>query len=225
MKKIAMAISMAFVLVVVNSCSTMNGGSGNTASSLGTSILTSALTNGNGSSSTGGSLASTGVSVLGNLLSSVLGSKTTTTSLYGTWTYTQPSVKFESENVLSKIGGTVMSNKIESALQKQLTNIGFTSGKSTITFKQDGTFTMTLSKKSYSGTYTYNSSTNTMTLKGAFGLASLSCTTTVSMGKLYMLFDADKLFSAIAKVGSLSKTLSGLLGSYNGMKMGWEMTK
>lgn len=222
MKKKICVVAMAVIALTFSSCSSV--GSGNSAAgSLGSSILTSALTNGSGS--TGSALASTGTGILGSLLSSVLGGKTTTNSLYGTWTYSQPSVKFESENVLSKIGGNLMSSKIESALQKQLTNIGFTSGKSTITFNQDGSFVMTLSKKSYNGTYTYNSSTNTMTLKGAFGLTSLNCTTTVSMGTLYMLFDADKLFSAVSKVGSLNSTLSGLLSNYNGMKMGWEMTK
>jgi len=209
MKTIAAAIVSA--ALIFSACTTTGGSA--------SSLLSS------GSGNTASALASTGGSVLTSLLSSVLGGKTSTSSLYGTWSYTKPSVKFESENILSQVGGTVISNKVESALKKQLTNIGFTAGKSTITFNQDGTFVMTLSKKSYSGTYTYNTSTNIMTLKGAFGLANLSCTTTVSAGTLYMLFDADKLFSAVSKVGSLSSTFSSLLKNYNGMKLGWEMTK
>ncbi len=221
MKKKFYALALACAVFAASSCSFGGKSTGN---SLGSSLLTGALS-GNGSSSTTGALATTGASVLTNLLSSVLGNKTTEKSLYGTWAYTKPSVKFESENILSQVGGTVVSNKVESALKKQLSNIGFTAGKSTITFNQDGSFVMTLSKKSYSGTYTYNSSSNTMTLKGAFGLASLNCTTTVSAGTLYMLFDADKLFSAVTKVGSLSSTFSSLLSNYNGMKLGWEMNK
>lgn len=169
--------------------------------------------------------ATTGQGVLGNLLSGILGGKTTQQTIVGTWTYNAPSVKFESENVLSKIGGSVVSSKIENAMSTQLGKIGMKQGVSSITFDNAGNFTMALGSKSYNGTYTYDTTSNVMTLKGAFGLTSLNATVTVMGNTLYMLFDANKLLSIATKVGSVNSTLSGLLSNYNGIKLGWTMTK
>ena len=42
---------------------------------------------------------------------------------------------------------------------------------------------------------------------------------------LYLLFDANSLFNMITKLGASSSTISGVLGNFNGMKLGWSMTK
>ena len=218
MKKITTLAALVAATLLTTSC-----GTGSTASS----ILGGSTTQTTGSAASGilGGLTQSGGGILGNLLSSILGSTTTQQSLIGTWTYQQTSVKFESENVLSKIGGTIVSSKIESAMATQLTKIGFTAGRSTITFSQDGKYTIALGSKSYNGTYTYNQQTHIMTLKGAFGLTSLNATATVSAGTLYILFDADKLLTVATKIGSINNTLSSLLKNYNGIKLGWSMTK
>lgn len=175
-----------------------------------------------------GNAASTGANILGNVLSNLLGTKTSQQSIQGTWTYSAPKVVFESESILAKIGSSVASSKIENTLSSQLKKIGFTGGKSKITFNSDGTCIMALSNKTYNGTYTFDSNTSKLTITGTLGVANLTCTATVNGNELYMLFDADKLLnvaSAVSGVSSSLSTLTSLLNNYNGLKLGWAMTK
>ena len=66
----------------------------------------------------------------------------------------------------------------------------------------------------------------TMTLTGVLGLAQMTCTVSVQGNQLYMLFEADKLLSIATSISSKSaSSLSSLLKSYTGLKLGWVMTK
>lgn len=221
--------SISFVVILaasmlLNGCGTNNSKLG---TDLATAAITGAVANGANGTSGLGSLASilTSGNTLTTVLTSLLGTKTTANSLVGTWTYSQPKVVFESESVLAKIGSSVASSKIESSLNSQLKKIGFTAGKSTITFDANGNYTMALGSKTYTGTYTYNTSTSTMTMKGALGVTSLSSTVTVNINEMYMLFSADKILSIASSVSTVNSTLSSLLSNYNGLKLGWAMVK
>ena len=86
----------------------------------------------------------TGSSTAGNVAADLLGNLLGTTAvseknLVGTWTYTQPCVAFESENVLTSVGASVVSSKVESTMKNGLTKVGFTSGKVVMTLKEDKT--------------------------------------------------------------------------------------
>ena len=168
-------------------------------------------------------------SVLGNVLTSLLTNLTTNTDITGTWTYSGPKIVFESENILSQLGSTVASSKMESMLSNQLSKIGFSS-KSKLTLNSDKTYTFTVGSRDYAGTYTYDTSLHQLTLTGALGLTNYTCTAAVKNGELYMLHDANSLLSLATKLSSSSKnttlsTLSTLLGSYSGLKLGWTMKK
>jgi len=221
MKKITMIAALIFAALGFAGCSMLGGSStstNNASSNVGSGILGSVLGTNSGSSS----------SVLGTVLSSLLGNTTTANSIVGTWTYSAPKVVFESESVLAQIGSSVASSSIEKKLSSVLNKVGFKAGSSTFVFNSDGTCTLTLSKKTMNGTYTYNSSTNVMTIKGALGVTSISPTVSVTGNQMYMVFDADKLLSmATSLSGSTSNlgTLSNLLSNYNGLKLGWAMTK
>lgn len=52
-------------------------------------------------------------SVLDNLIGT---KKVSATSLVGKWVYSKPAVAFESQNALSKVGGSVVSSKMETKL-------------------------------------------------------------------------------------------------------------
>ena len=67
--------------------------------------------------STAGDVAS---DLIGNLLGT---SKVSEKSLVGTWTYNQPCVAFESEDVLTTLGSSMVSKKVESTMQKGLTKV------------------------------------------------------------------------------------------------------
>ena len=166
-------------------------------------------------------------SLLGNVLTSLLSGTTKAESLVGTWTYSAPKVVFESENVLAKIGSTVASSKIESTLESQLKKVGFTAGATKMTFNSDNTCSLNVGGKDWAGTYQFDASTKTMTVTGAFGVGTMKCTATVSGNSLYMLFDADALLKLATNLTSntSSSSISTILKSYNGLKLGWTMTK
>ena len=173
-----------------------------------------------------GSLQQAGTSVLGTILGNILGGATTQQSLVGSWTYTGPKLVFESENVLSQIGGQVLSNNLEQKLGTYLEKMGFKAGKSVLTFANDGNCSLTLGSKTLNGTYTYDPSSNRLNLTGMFVTGQLPCTVTVQNGQLLMLFDADKLLSIATAVGSKgSSSIGSLLGSYSGLKLGWAMSR
>lgn len=171
-------------------------------------------------------LQQTGTDILGTLLGSLLGNTTTQQSLAGTWTYYGPKVVFESENILSQLGGQVVSSNLESKLGTQLNKMGFSAGKSKLVLNTDNSCNLALGSKGWPGTYVYDANTNKMTLTGVLGMAQLTCTVSVQGNQLYMLFDADKLLSVATSLSSKSaSTLSSLLGSYSGLKLGWVMTR
>ncbi|MBR1499992.1 MAG: DUF4923 family protein [Bacteroidaceae bacterium] len=201
-----------------------------TLTSCGTGLLSGATAAAGTTAATGSllgnSLTTTGAGLLGNLLSNILSGSTTQQSLVGTWTYYGPKVVFESENILSQIGGQVVSNNLEQKLGTQLSKLGFTAGKSVLVLNADNSCTLTIGSKTLPGTYAYDSSTNKLTITGALGVGQVTCTATIQGNQLLMLFEADKLLSIATSLSSKStSTLSSLLSSYTGLKLGWAMTK
>ena len=98
--------------------------------------VSSLTSSGSSSSSTSGNLVQTVANLLGTI---ALHSD----SLQGTWVYSQPCVAFESENVLTSLGGVAASAKVESTLKSLLQKAGFTEGKVTLTFNADSTGVIT----------------------------------------------------------------------------------
>ena len=186
---------------------------------------TGTTTNTSNTNSNGGALLETGAGLLGTILGSLLGSTTSQQTIIGSWTYNGPKIVFESENILSQLGGQVVSNSLESKLGDMLSKIGMQAGKTVLTLNSDGSCTLTRSGKTLQGTYTYDASSNKLSLTGVLGLGQMTCTVSVQSGQLYMLFDSDKLLSIFTNLGSNSSTLSSLLKNYNGLKLGWTMTK
>ena len=62
------------------------------------------------------------------------GGKLTEMALYGTWTYSQPSVKFEGEGLAAAFGGSVVETLIVDQLTKIYAKGGLEAGKGTLTF-------------------------------------------------------------------------------------------
>lgn len=168
-------------------------------------------------------------SQLGGVLSQLLSNFTTNeNSVVGTWNYSAPKIVFESENILAKIGSSVVSNGIEAKFEEYLVKMGFTKGKTKLTLNADKTCTMYLGEKEWSGTYVFNSSTKQMTITGALGVGTVTCTVCVTGNEMQLLFDANKILSIISNLSSVSpktSSLSALLSNYSGLKLGWAMTK
>lgn len=220
MKKITVFAAIVAACVTFTSCSMLGGANGSSATPAAGSLL---------GGSNAGSLAQSGSSILGSLMSTLLGGATTNKqSILGTWTYKAPEVRFESENILSQVGGTVVSNKIQNTLDGQLSKLGMKAGQSTFTFNNDGTVIATLGNKKTTGKYTYDSKKQTITMSGALGLTNATCNVVVTGNVMYLLFDSSKLLSiatTLSGATGTTSTLASLLGNYKGMKLGWSMTK
>ena len=67
--------------------------------------------------------------------------KLTQYALAGTWNYTAPGVKFEGNDLLSQLGGTVLQDNIKQQLDKGYQMAGIKPGAGTVTFAKDGKFT------------------------------------------------------------------------------------
>lgn len=156
-------------------------------------------------------------------------------SMVGTWKYTAPDCKFESDDLLSKAGGEVAAKKVEEQMSNYLSKLGFNEN-TVYVFNADSTYTSTVAGRTVNGTYSYNKDTKEVTLKTKIGLkmtAQIS-TSVLNGGKMSLLFKADKLMSlAQAVTGAVAgkssnatvSTLNTVLSQYNGLLLGFEMQK
>lgn len=174
------------------------------------------------------------IGTVGNVVSTVTGNTTTENSIVGTWNYTSPAVKFESDNMLASAGGTLAANTVKSKLEKYYSMVGIKAGACTFVFNSDKTFSVTIANHTTNGTYVLDSENGTVAL--TFSMSSMKIATFnariyKTAGNLALAFDADKLLSLVktivAKVPSSSSSaaLGSVLGNYDGLLVGFEFSK
>lgn len=156
-------------------------------------------------------------------------------SMVGTWKYSAPDCKFESDDLLSKAGGELAAKKVEEQMSNFLSKIGFNEN-TVYVFNADSTYTSTVAGRSVSGTYSYNKETKEVTLKTKIGLkltAQVS-TSILNGNSMSLLFKADKLMSLVQTVtGAVAgkssnatlSTINTVLSQYDGLLLGFEMKK
>ena len=152
-----------------------------------------------------------------------------TIDMTGTWNYKGSAVEFESENLLMKAGGAAAATMAENKLDEQLSKVGIKAGQMNFTFNADSTFTSTVGKKTLKGTYSYDASAKQVDLK-FLKLLNLHAKVNCSSSSLELLFNSDKLLKLLAFIGSKSnstalKTVSSLADNYDGMMLGFELSK
>ncbi len=196
-------------------------------------ILTNVL-GGIAGNNTGSTVATAGSSILNDLLGSLLSKTITEKSFVGTWTYQTPEVRFESENLLAQAGGSVIASSIETKLDTYLSKVGITKGVTTFTFNSDKSYTIQTKGKTISaGTYSYDSSSQTLVMQGTFGLLNQNCIVGMDGTNLCLMYDADKLLSVMTSAANVLGKASNTLGSvasvfgnnYKGMKVGFSLGK
>lgn len=176
-----------------------------------------------------GSSTSSSNSSISDILGSVIGSsKLTVKNLVGTWKYSSPGCAFTSENLLAKAGGEIAATTVENKLKTYYNKVGIKSSNTYFTFNSDGTFTSKIDGKSWSGTYTYDESSNAIKLKGV--LLSISGYATKTTNGISLLFESKKLLTLLQTVSKFSgnttlSTLGTLSKNYNGVRMGFDMKK
>ena len=196
--------------------------------------ITNTAVNNNTSTTTATSAgANLGSSLLSSVLGSIINATTTFTQadLVGTWNYKSSDCKFESENFLKQAGGEIAASTIENKANGIFAKIGIKPGSFGMTFNADGSYSMNFGSKKLAGTYTFDEKTCKLTLIGMFGLTKNEVALTYSgKNNISILFDADKILKVISSVGSVSNnstlsSITSLLSSYDGVKLGFEMVK
>ncbi|MDY5671612.1 MAG: DUF4923 family protein [Prevotella sp.] len=178
--------------------------------------------NGSNSSSNAGS-------IINGILNNVIGSGTfKQADLCHTWKYSKPGSAFTSENLLAKAGGEIAASKVENKLEGYYKKFGFSSSNTYFTFNTDGTFSAKIDGKAWNGTYTFDEKTHAIQLKGL--LLSASGYATKTTNGISLLFDQKKLLNLIKAPSAFkgSSTLSvvgSIANNYDGMQVGFEMTK
>ena len=177
-----------------------------------------------GSSSTG--------SIINGILNKVIGSATFSQAdlCAHTWKYSKPGCAFTSENLLAKAGGEIAASKVEEDLSKYYSKFGFSNSNTYFTFKTDGTFAAKIDGKSWNGTYTFDEKTHAIQLKGL--LLSASGFATRTANGISLLFEQKKLLTLIKTLSKLNLTgsttmsaVSSIVDNYDGVRIGFEMTK
>ena len=180
--------------------------------------------NGSNSSSNAGS-------IINGILNNVIGSGTfKQADLCHTWKYSKPGCAFTSENLLAKAGGEIAASKIEENLSTYYNKFGFSKSNTYFTFNTNGTFAAKIDGKSWSGTYTFDEKTHAIQLKGL--LLSASGFATRTTNGISLLFEQKKLLTLIKTLSKLNLTgsttmsaVSSIVDNYDGVRMGFEMTK
>ncbi|MDE6717576.1 MAG: DUF4923 family protein [Muribaculaceae bacterium] len=185
---------------------------------------------GNGSSSS----SSSGLGgTLGNLLEGVFSSSNiTVAALTGTWKSSGPAVSFQGDNFLEKAGGVAAAAAIESKLDPYFSQYGLKGA--ILTVDNAGKFTLTVKKIKLSGTITETSEKGVFNFNfQAFGKIKIGAMKTYvqkSYNSLDVMFDATKMMKLMTTLGSITnmqsvKALTSLLNSYEGLCVGFKMSK
>ena len=218
-----------------------NTAAANTAATTTSNAATSTSTTSNAGSAVAGILgavlggnsnssSSAGSSIINGILNNVIGSGTFSKQdlCAHTWKYSKPGCAFTSENLLAQAGGEIAANKVEEKLGEYYSKFGFSGSNTYFTFKTDGTFAAKIDGKSWQGNYTFDEKTHAIQMKGL--LLSMSGYATKTTNGISLLFDQKKLLNLIKTMGALkgSSTLSAIgtiANNYDGMRVGFEMTK
>lgn len=215
------AASAATTTTANNTSATVNSAA-TVAGVLGAILGGSNAGNGSNSSSNAGS-------IINGILNNVIGSGTFKQAvLCHTWKYSKPGCAFTSENLLAKAGGEIAASKVENKLEGYYKKFGFSSSNTYFTFNTDGTFSAKIDGKAWNGTYTFDEKTHAIQLKGL--LLSASGYATKTTNGISLLFDQKKLLNLIKALSAFkgSSTLSAvgsIANNYDGMRVGFEMTK
>lgn len=171
-------------------------------------------------------------STIGNLVEGVFTkSDLTVEDIAGTWTSDGSAVSFKSDNFLKQAGGVAAAAAVEAKLDPYYKQYGLTG--STLTINQDGTFELGIKKMTVKGTIARKDK-GIFTMKfqafGGIGLGSMDAYVEKSINSVNVMFDADKIkklisFAATLSGSTMASTAGKVLESYDGMCIGFKMTK
>lgn len=140
-------------------------------------------------------------------------------------------MKFEGNDLLSQLGGTVLQDNIKQQLDKGYQMAGIKPGAGTVTFAKDGKFTTLMGKYELSGTYEFDASTHVATLsfaKDKLDLGSVPGHAYIDGSDLLLVFPVTKLIDMVKAMGSKissMETIVALLENYKNVYIGFEFSR
>ena len=175
------------------------------------------------------------LNALGNKVSSLTGKDSLTMkSLVGTWTYQEPAMKLQSNNVLKDVAGTVAIASAKSKLIAYYKRVGIVAGSLNYVFKTDSTFSNKIRRMNFVGNYTVNMSKKQVVLHysigGVLNYSTLTGWVDYSGNSMSLLFDGKKLLKFLSLASSVSnnstlKVLNEVAKQYDGLLIGFQLKK
>lgn len=169
-------------------------------------------------------------SALKDVAKTMVGDKATTAeSIVGTWKFSGPDCRFESENLLAKAGGEAAAVQVEQKLEPVYYKLGMED--CVYYFGSDNTYTQTIKGHTSKGTYVFDEDNKTVTMKTKLGV-SIKAQVMVTGTSMSLLFNADKLLSVLksltdmaSKVDSDASIIGALSDNYDGLLLGFELSR
>ena len=160
-----------------------------------------------------------------NIVSGISGVKQS--DLEGTWKYASPACSFTTEDLLKKASGAIVANEVSEKLAGIYSKIGISSEKFGYTFA-DSTFVNKFMGRNSKGTYTFDAENQELNLQYQIGKSEAKIEK--SGNNIKLLFNADKLLQILTKLSSASKsstikTIGSVAEGYDGMLIGFELSK
>lgn len=165
----------------------------------------------------------------GDVVANILGTLNISTGdIKGNWTYKQPALVLESENLLTTAVGSMATAPVEKKMQTYLDKVGFSAGKVSLQFNEDGTFAATIGGKTVRGHYAIEGAY--ITLSSPLQTLKTKCNVKVTGNELQLSVPADKLLTLMQTLCNVSntttlKTASSLLKNYKGVQLGLKFAR
>ena len=166
-----------------------------------------------------------------SVVDKLTGGKLTEKALIGTWSYTQPGVKFEGEDIVSDVAGSALESSVVKQLETAYAFAGLRPGAGSFTFNDDDTFGASLGSYELSGTYAFDPSTHVVTLrfaKGSIALGTIEGHAYIDGKELLLVFPVTKFVQTAASLGSKVAslaTVAALLEKYKNVYIGFAFQK
>ena len=185
-------------------------------------------------------------SAVTNILGTILGNSLTLSNeaIEGTWSYEGVACVLESENALSNIGGTLVTETLETKLNEKLVKVGISKGNCSFTFVNDGTCIINVRGYDLKGKYELDAAEKVIVFTFVYDTLPLKTYVSYEIQNLNIVFKADRLLAFIKNVASyFSNTATGdqlgqlqsiiqtvaavgtLLENYDGLMLGAKLTK
>ena len=150
-------------------------------------------------------------------------------AIVGDWSYSAPAVKLDGEDTLTSLSGSALSATLGTKMESIFAKVGIVKGACSVTFNNDGTFTIPIKNRNLTGTYTYNHEDHSLTMiLGQEKKVDVKGFAYISGANLQLVFPINKLTDFLVNVGSSVSSLStvtNLIKQYENIYLGFEFAK